>query len=86
MADKSILQTELDFYDKHKQEYLNLYKGQFVLIKGEQLVGTFTTDEEAYKAGIEQFGNQPFLIKQVLEDGTKVSYPALTVGVINTQF
>jgi hypothetical protein len=32
---------------------------------------------------LEEFGNQPFLIKQVLEDDKNVSYPALTVGAIN---
>ncbi len=83
MAQTHTLQTELNFYQKNKQEYLKLYKGQFVLIKGEKLVGAYTTDAEAYKAGLEQFGNQPFLIKQVLEDDTQVSYPALTVGAIN---
>ena len=83
MADEHILQKELAYFEKHKQEYLKLYKGQFVLIKGEQPVQAFTTDQEAYRAGLEKFGNQPFLIKQVLEDDTKVSYPALTVGAIN---
>jgi len=38
------LQTELQFYEKNKQEYLKLYPGQFVLIKGEQFAGAFTTD------------------------------------------
>ena len=40
-------------------------------------------DAEAYKAGVEHFGNQPFLIKQVLADDTTVSFPALTMGMIN---
>ena len=83
MNEKSILQTEREFYDKHRQEYLKLYKGQFVLIKGDKLIGTYTTDAEAYRAGVEQFGNQPFLIKQVLDDDTTVSFPALTVGAIS---
>jgi hypothetical protein len=83
MAHETVLQTEVQFYQKNKDEYLKLYKGQFVLIKGEKFIGVYTTDAEAYKAGLEQFGNQPFLIKQVLEDDTKVSYPALTIGAIN---
>ncbi len=83
MTQGTPLQTELNFYQKNKQEYLKLYKGQFVLIKGEKFLGAYTTDAEAYKAGLEQLGNQPFLIKQALEDDTKVSYPALTVGAIN---
>ena len=85
MAQKNVLQKELDFFNKKKAELLKIYKGQFVLIKGEKFIGAFTQDSEAYKAGLEQFGNNPFLIKQVLEDDTKVSYPALTVGAINVR-
>jgi hypothetical protein len=85
MVKKNVLQNELDFFNKKKDELLRLYKGQFVLIKGEEFKGAFTTDSEAYKSGLEQFGNHPFLIKQVLDDDTKVSYPALTVGAINVR-
>ena len=83
MSDQSPLQTELEYFQKHKQEYLKLYKGQFVLIKGEQLAGTYTTEAEAYGAGLEKFGNTPFFIKQVLDDDETVSYHALTAGVLN---
>ena len=85
MSQKNMLQAELNFYNSKKEELLRLYKGQFVLIKGERFIGAFTTDAEAYKAGVEQFGNHPFLIKQVLDDDTKVSYPALTVGAISVR-
>jgi hypothetical protein len=86
MSEQNPLQTELEYFQKHKQEYLKLYKGQFVLIKGEQFAGTYTTEAEAYKAGLEKFGNEPFLIKQVLDDDGTVSYPALTVGMIHVSF
>jgi hypothetical protein len=86
MSTTTVLKTELNFYKKHKEEYLKLYNGQFVLIKGEQLIGVFTTDAEAYRAGVQQFGNQPFLIKPVVVDDAVVSYPAFTVGVLTTSF
>ncbi len=85
MSEQNLLQTELEYFQKHKQEYLKLYKGQFVLIKGESLAGTFTTEAEAYKAGLEKFGNEPFFIKQVLDDDGMVFNPALTVGVLNVR-
>ena len=86
MSEQQIpLQAELEYFQKHKPEYLKLYKGQFVLIKGEEFAGAFTTEAEAYKAGLERFGNEPFLIKQVLDDDGTVSYPALTVGVLNVR-
>jgi len=85
MSEQNLLQTELEYFQKHKQEYLKLYKGQFVLIKGEEFAGTFTTEAEAYKAGLEKFGNEPFLIKPVLDNDETASFPALTVGVINVR-
>jgi hypothetical protein len=85
MKDQIPLQTELEYFEKNKQEYLRLYKGQFVLIKGENFAGAFTTDAEAYRAGLEKFGNKPFLIKQVLDEDETISYPALTVGVLNVR-
>src|SRR5712692_849584 len=85
MSEQNPLQTELEYFQKHKQEYLKLYKGQFVLIKGEEFAGTFTTEAEAYKEGLEKFGNEPFLIKQVLDNDETDSFPALTVGVINVR-
>ena len=86
MSEQNPLQTELEYFQKHKQEYLNLYKNQFVLIKGEKFAGAFTTEAEAYQAGLEKFGNEPFLIKQVLDDDGTVSYPALMVGMISVAF
>jgi hypothetical protein len=83
MEEHNPLQTEIEYFQKKKPEYLKLYKNQFVLIKGENFAGAFTTDAEAYKEGLEQFGNEPFLIKLVTDDDGTVSYPALTIGVLN---
>ncbi len=86
MSEQNPLQTELEYFQKHKQEYQKLYKGQFVLIKGETFAGAFTTDAEAYQAGLEKFGNEPFLIKQVLDSDDTIFYPALTVGMLHIDF
>jgi len=77
------LSQETAFFEQNKAEYLKTYKNQFVLIKGRRLVGSFTTEAEAYKAGIDEFGNQPFLIKRVIDQEQAASVPALTIGVIN---
>ena len=85
MNEQNPLQTELEYFQRHKQEYLKLYKNQFVLIKGEEFAGAFTTEAEAYKAGLERFGNEPFLIKQVLDGDETISFPALTVGLLHVR-
>ena len=78
-----VLETEITYFEEHKAEWLKVYKTQFALIKDRELLGTFTTHDEAYQEGINKLGNQPFLIKQVIEEEELVQFPALTVGVIN---
>lgn len=80
---KNVLTEELRLYSKEKKNFLKSYRGQFVLIKGQKLVGSFTTEAEAYKVGVERFGNSPFLIKKVVQEEQKADIPALTIGVIN---
>lgn len=78
-----VLKAELGFYNNQKEELLKHYKGQFALIKGKKLIGTYTTWEEAFNDAIETFGNSPFLIKPVQEEEEFVQFPALLVGAIN---
>ena len=78
------LEKELEYFSAHRAELLETYEGLYVLIKQDEFIGAFTTEKQAYEAGLERFGNQPFLIKQLLrqEDET-AHYPALVLGVLH---
>ena len=76
------LKAERDFFEAHRAELLKEHKGKFVLIKDSQLVDTFDTAENAYVAGVQKFGNVPFLIKQVLEKDPVAHIPVLTLGLL----
>lgn len=76
MAEDTILQKELNYFNEHRHEWLKTYENQFAIIKDERLIGTYTAEAEAYKAGLEKIGNQPFLIKQVVKEDKEISYPA----------
>lgn len=80
---ENVLREELSYYQKKKPDFLKTYKDQYVLIKDGKLVGAFTKEEEAYKAGVQKFGNASFLIKKVVENEETAEFPALTVGLIN---
>lgn len=41
------------------------HHGQFVVIKGDDIVDYFTSYEDAIKAGYQKFGLEPFLVRQV---------------------
>lgn len=79
------LERELEFFKRRRAEWLQHYKGQFALIKEERLIGTYTTFQEAFEAGVRELGNQAFLIKQVTEEEEVIQYPALTVGMIRAR-
>jgi len=66
-----------------RAKWLDTYKDKFVLVKGRDLVGVFDTFRDAYTAGVERFGNSPFLIKRVSEEEQVERFPALTLGVIH---
>ncbi len=76
------LERELGYYTNHRDDLLQHYENQFVLIKEEELVGAFTTEAEAYQAGVQRFGNQPFLIKRVVRDEEIEHLPALSLGLL----
>ena len=40
-------------------------EGKFVLIRGEEIAGTFNSWEEAVRFGYERFKLDPFLVKQI---------------------
>jgi hypothetical protein len=58
------LEKELATY-KSKLPELKGNEGKYVLIQGDNVVGTFTSYEDAIKEGYAQFKLEPFLVKQI---------------------
>ena len=79
------LEQELAYFEVQKPQLLEHHAGQFALIHGEQLLGTYTTFQEAFEAGVRALGTQPFLVKQVTAEDRPVQFPALTVGLISAR-
>lgn len=61
------LSVETQAYEAHKAEWLQNHCDQFVVIKGEILLGFFGDFQDAYRAGVEKFGiDTDFLVKRVV--------------------
>lgn len=59
------LERELETY-KQKLPELKADEGKFVLIKDSEVIGTYTSYEDAIKEGYSKFGiNTEFLVKQI---------------------
>jgi hypothetical protein len=62
------LAVEIEFYERHKSEWLKKYRNQYVVAKGEELLGFFVEFRDAYFAGVEKYGsNTDFLVKPIVE-------------------
>lgn len=59
------LAEELRTYEAHLPAWADR-EGQFVLIRGREILGLFPRHEQALEAGYDQVGSGPFLVKQVL--------------------
>lgn len=80
-----VLETERDYYESRKPEFLAAYAEQFVLIKGREFVGAYSTAAQAYEAGLQRFGNQPFLIQHVLPEEPRAQLLTLQLGLLNAR-
>lgn len=61
------LEQELKTYNALKNKLLAESKGKFVLIKGQELLGIYDSRDAALFEGYKRFGNQEFLVKEILE-------------------
>jgi hypothetical protein len=77
-----MLETERDYFDKHRDDLLRQYPGKFVVIKEEQLLGAYDTIQDALAAAAREFGMVSFLVKRTDEVPQEVSIPALTLGLL----
>ncbi len=59
-----VLEKELETYRAKLPEW-SAEEGKFALIHGETVVDIFTSYEDALKRGYQEFGLEPFLVKQI---------------------
>jgi hypothetical protein len=59
------LDDEISAFNAMKQELEEHHRGEWVLICGRALIGTFQTFQQAANLAIKRFGRGPYLIRQV---------------------
>ncbi|HUW05518.1 MAG TPA: hypothetical protein VMW01_04590 [Williamwhitmania sp.] len=70
-----MFEKELEVYKKIKADYLaQSPQGGFVVIKGEEVLGIWQSRLDALKAGIDKYGDVPFLVKNINESDIVVNF------------
>ena len=63
------LEQEYKFFLSHLGEFSKTHLHEFVLIKGDQVIGFFESYEKSLRAGLARFGSQtPFFIEEVKKE------------------
>lgn len=65
-ADENSLAEELEFFESQRDELLGRAEGEFALVKNRRLVDVFKSRDDAIRRGFQEFGNVPFLVKEIL--------------------
>ena len=79
---ETLLELETAFFDRERKRLLKSHKGQFLLIYGEELVGSFPDRDSAVTEGVTKFGEGPFLVRRPDEDEPVFHAPAYSLGMV----
>lgn len=58
-----MLEKEFEYYLKHQAELVKKYNGKHIVIIGDEVVGVYDSDEEAYFASAKEYELGTFLIQ-----------------------
>ncbi len=61
-----MLETETKIFESKLSELIKTDSGKFVLIKDENIYGTYVAIADALRAGYEKFKTQSFFVRQIL--------------------
>lgn len=69
-----MLEKETKYFELKLSELLSTDLNKFVLIKNEQIIGTYVALDDALKSGYEKFKKQPFFVRQILPAQQPLSF------------
>ncbi len=77
-----MLEQERAYYNENRSLWLLQYPDRYLLVKGEQLVGAYDTEDAALSEVARNFGLTNFLIRKSGELEQEISLPAYTLGIL----
>jgi len=77
------LERERAWYEANKESLLAKYRGKWIVVHGETLVGVFDDSTVAYNTGVETTRCEEILVRRVVERDEPFSAPALALGLLD---
>ena len=63
-----MLAKEYKYFEKNKKELVKKYRGKFIVIKNEQILGAYNTEKGAYDSTIKEHAVGTFLIQKCVQN------------------
>jgi hypothetical protein len=76
-----VLDKELKTYERFRDKLLATDEGKFALVWGDVVIGVYESEMDAISQGYREFGNVPFLVKQILRIETPQNFVSGLLGV-----
>ena len=61
------IQNEISFYKNSRKEFVTLYNGMHLVIKGQQIIGVYKSNSEAFNETIKLHAVGTFIIEHPLD-------------------
>lgn len=78
-----MLEKEFEYYLKNKGKLVKEYEGKYIVIKGEEVVGVYDSELEAYQTSKDKYSLGTFLIQPCTKGDADVSQTFHSRVVIN---
>ncbi len=69
-----MLELEMNFFEKKLPDLVKSDLGKYILIKGEEIFGTYVAIDDALQAGYQKFKTDAFFIRQILPFQQKLDF------------
>jgi hypothetical protein len=79
----AILEQEKKYFEEILPSLLRSSSNQFAVVSGAELIGVYSTIEEAYTEAVKKVGLKDMLVRKVGERETNVEIPALALGLLS---
>ena len=67
-------EQELETYYREQDELLSTNRGDYVLIKGDEVIGVFSSEIDAVEHGYRTLGTTKFLVKKILDRDVAINF------------
>lgn len=75
------LDIELKTYEQNRDHLLATAENKFALVHNKQVIGVYDSKMDAIAQGYQQFGNVPFLVKQIVKIEMPQNFVSNLLGV-----